>query len=128
MQPVALETTTMKRGISILQSAFEAEVRLGGLALSTGDLQAAYARFERAHILGQSRTWWHVRSHIAFLRWAIAARDLHEGAGQIKRIVAAAVITWLWIPRGNTGGARVSAVESMPIPADLKALLEEAER
>ncbi len=111
-----------------LADAFALEMRQGEAALARGDLDAAYARFERAHILGQSRTRLHVRSHVAFLRWATTARDYREALGQLGRILAAVIFTWLWVPRGNTGGARVSALRPMPIPPDLHVLMENARR
>lgn len=113
---------------SRLAEAFSLEMREGQAALRRGELEGAYTRFERAHILGQMKTRSHVKSHVAFLRWAMSARDYREALGQLERILAAAFFTWLWVPRGNTGGARVSAVRAMPIPADLKALMEKSRR
>ena len=51
-------------------------------------------------------------------------RDRREVFGQLKRMVAAAIFSRLWVPPGNTGRANVSAVEPMPIPDDLRRLLE----
>jgi hypothetical protein len=34
------------------------------------------------------------------------------------------VFSRIWVPIGNTGGARVSALRPMPLPDDLRALLE----
>ena len=48
-------------------------------------LGIAYAAFERAHVLAQTHTIRHVCSHIAFLRWAIRARDWREAAIFIVR-------------------------------------------
>ena len=56
-------------------------------------------------------------------------RDRREGiAGQLSRIVAAALFSRIWVPDGNTGGANVSALKRMPIPEDLKSFLEGIER
>lgn len=105
-------------------AAFQAALAQGYAALDAGDAAAAYTAFERAHVLGQPGTRTHVRSHVAFLRWAIRQRDVREIVGQVLRIAAAALFTWLWMPRGNTGGARVSAFRPMPIPPDLSTLTE----
>ena len=113
---------------STLASAFERELQVGYAGLVAGNADLAYSAFERAHVLGQSRTWWHVRSHVAFLRWALRRGDRRELLGQLFRIPGAATCTWLWTPRGNTGGARVSAFRKMPIPAQLAALLQESRR
>jgi hypothetical protein len=39
-------------------------------------------------------------------------------------MVAAAIFSCLWVPAGNTGRANVSATKPMPIPDDLRRLLE----
>jgi hypothetical protein len=111
--------------IGRLRLAFTLALAEGHAALARGDLATSYAAFERAHILGQPRTAWHVRSHLGFIRWAWRARDLREAWGQCVRLPAAALFTWWWVPVGNTGGARVSALEPMPIPAELKHLLDD---
>ncbi len=112
------------RPILAREAAFHAALMQGYGALDAGDAPTAYAAFERAHVLGQPRTATHVRSHVAFLHWAIRRRDAREIVGQLLRIAAAALFTWLWMPRGNTGGARVSAFRRMPIPTDLTKLTE----
>ena len=106
-----------------LAEAFAHEIQVGSAALTAGDLDRAYAHFERAHILGQRRTAWNVRSHLGFLRVGWRRRDLREIVGQLSRIVAAALFSRLWVPIGNTGGANVSAFKPMPLPPDLHALL-----
>ena len=47
-------------------------------------------------------------------------RDLRELLGQLLRIPAAVTKSRIWVPVGNTGGARVSALRTMAVPADLK--------
>lgn len=96
----------------------------GYAALEADDLPRAYVAFERAHVLGQPTTARHVCTHIAFWRWARRAGDWREALGQLVRIPAALLFTWLWMPRGNTGGARVGALRSRPIPEDLRPYLE----
>jgi hypothetical protein len=55
-------------------------------------------------------------------------RDLREIAGQLSRIVAAALFSLLWVLVGNTGGANVSAMRPMPVPPDLQAILDADQR
>ena len=43
--------------------------------------------------------------------------------GQVPRIVASILFSRLWVPRGNSGRARVSAFKPMPVPADLRHLV-----
>lgn len=105
-------------------AAFARHLSQGYASLYDGDLKGAYAAFERAHVLGQTHTGRHVFSHIAFLRWALHARDWREALGQLLRMPASLFFTWLWMPRGNTGGSRVGAFRSMPLADDLRPLLE----
>ena len=46
-------------------------------------------------------------------------------AGQLFRIPAALTKSRIWVPRGNTGGANVSAFAPMAVPADLAPLVED---
>ncbi|MFZ2236072.1 MAG: DUF3703 domain-containing protein [Dokdonella sp.] len=114
----------LQRGDNGVVAAFERRLAQGYATLRAGEAQRAYALFEQAHVLGQTRTGRHVRSHVALLRWGLRFRDRGEVAGQLLRIAAAALFTWLWMPKGNTGGATVSARRTMPIPADLQAHLD----
>lgn len=110
-------------GATVVQ-AFRIEWQAARDARQTGDLDRAFAHLERAHILGQRYTWLHVRSHAGMLGVAWQRRDVREFIGQLTRIVAAAAFSRIWIPEGNTGGAKVSALRSMAIPDDLRAILD----
>jgi len=109
---------------TLLKQSFELEMRIALEAFATGDLDSAFRRLERAHILGQRHTWPHIRSHLWMLRVGFARRDPREMLGQAVRIAAAAVFSRIWVPVGNTGGANISALRSMPVPADLQGLLD----
>jgi hypothetical protein len=108
-----------------LLRAYGAELSAGHRCLDSGDLKQAFRHFERAHIIGQQRTLLHVRAHIAMLRVASRSGDKREVVGQLKRIVAAALFSRIWVPKGNTGGANVSAFEPMSIPEDLERILQD---
>lgn len=105
--------------------AFAQRLAAGYAALHSGEAGRAYALFEEAHVLGQSRTAAHVRSHWAFLCWSVRFGDRHEAVGQGPRLLAAVLFTWLWMPRGNTGGARLGAFQRLPIPPALQAYMKE---
>jgi hypothetical protein len=80
---------------------------------------------ERAHILSQPRAGPHVRTHLAMLGSALRRRDAHEIFGQLARLVVAGPGSWTGrYPVGNTGGADVSALQPMPVPDDLRAIVE----
>jgi hypothetical protein len=111
-----------------LLTVYRHELAEGYARLEQGALIEAFARFERAHILGQRSTRMHMRAHAAMLKLGWRRRDHREVIGQLSRIVAAALFSRIWIPEGNTGGANVSALKPMPIPDDLKRILEHIER
>lgn len=90
-----------------------------------GHWEEAFGHLERAHVLGQTSTVDHLRVHARMLRWGLQQRDPREVRGQLVRIIGAATKTALGlVPKGNTGGSRVSAFRPMPIPADLAAILD----
>jgi hypothetical protein len=109
---------------SVAQEAFAREWQLARTARDAGDLDRAFGHLERAHILGQFSSRLHVRSHVGMLGIAWQRSDVREIAGQLTRVVAAALFSRLWVPVGNTGGANVSATRPMPVPHDLQAILD----
>lgn len=110
--------------MSRLEQAFAIEWELARAARRAGDHERAFHHLERAHVLGQGRTWLHLRSHLGMLRIGWERRDVREVPGQLLRIIAAVLFSRIWVPAGNTGGANVSAFLPMPVPADLQAVLD----
>ena len=108
----------------VIRAAFDREWQLSLAARDAGDLNQAFGHLERTHILGQRTTRLHVRSHVGMLGIAWQRRDVREIAGQLKRIVAAALFSRLWVPVGNAGGANVSATRPTPVPPDLQVILD----
>ena len=106
-------------------AAFGAEMRAASAARAAGALDDAFAHYERAHIVAQRHPWRHARAHVGMLAVGFARRDAREILGQLLRIPAALTKSRLWVPRGNTGGANVSAFAPMPIPADLAPLVDD---
>ena len=88
-------------------------------------LSDAFDHAERAHILGQRYLIPHAQTHWWMLRIGWRRRDGREVTGQLLRIIAVfpGFVTG-WIPKGNTGGANVSALRPMPVPDDLKSLVD----
>lgn len=111
-----------------LVTPFRRELEAGYASLESGDFTEAFRLFERAHILGQRSPRLHVRAHAAMLKVAWLRRDSKELIGQLTRIVAAALFSRIWVPEGNTGGVNVSALKRMPVPDDLKRILEQRVR
>ncbi|CAN5287746.1 hypothetical protein BH20ACI2_BH20ACI2_26600 [soil metagenome] len=112
-----------------LDEYIENEIATAGGLLIAGDTDGAFRHLERAHVLGQASTYQHTRVHWLMLKHGMRERDGKEIAGQILRIGGAAAKTPLGIyPKGNTGGANVNPLRSMPIEPDLAEILESAER
>ena len=68
-------------------------------------------------------------AHLGMLRIGWRRRDLREILGQLIRIPGGAIGSAIGrVPRGNTGGANVSALRPLPIPPDLRELLAQDRR
>lgn len=102
-----------------LRSAFTLEMSAAKAAYAEGDMASAFGKLERAHILGQRALWPHIITHWWMLKVAWRKADWREIRGQITRMIAA-VFGYIfgWVPLGNTGGANVSPIKPMPIPAE----------
>jgi hypothetical protein len=108
-----------------LKAAWRTERNLAKGARAAGDADGEWRHLERAHILSQPNVRLHVATHLAMLGAALRERNRHEIGGQLARLVLAApgTVTGKY-PRGNTGGANVSAFRPLPVPADLAAILD----
>ncbi len=117
----------MPRFARFIRPHVQAELAAAAAHEARGEYASAFHRLERAHVLGQASTREHVRVHLEMLRWAIRRRDAGEAFGQLWRTLGAALLTAPgWVPEGNTGGARVSGVQPMPIAPDLQRLIDRA--
>ncbi len=107
-----------------LRRAFIGEMRLADIAEVQNDPELAFKHLERAHILGQRYLIPHITTHWHMLRLARRRQDGVETRGQVVRLLAVFPgYAFGWIPKGNTGGANVSAMAPMTIPSDLAPLL-----
>jgi len=103
--------------------AYGDEVLLARLALQSRNYDLCFVHLERAHVLAQRMTGRHTYVHWLMLVAGLRRRDYREALGQVPRIVASVLFSRLWVPRGNTGRARVSALKPMPVPEDLRHLI-----
>jgi Protein of unknown function (DUF3703) len=81
-----------------------------------------FVHLERAHVLAQRMTGRHTYVHWLMLVAGVRRRDYREVLGQVVRMLASVLFSRLWVPRGNTGRARLSALKPMPVPEDLRHL------
>lgn len=112
-----------------LGDAVRQELERHRAAAAMGDTGAAWWALERAHILSQPALSMHLRVHWAMLRYAVRTLDLIEAAGQALRLVLAPIGNLTGrTPLGNSGRARVSAFAPMPVPAELRTIVDKAAR
>ncbi len=94
-----------------------------------GSIEKAWRALERAHIISQLHIGLHLNSHWEMLKFAVAVHDAREISGQLARLVLAPLGTLTGrIPKGNTGRSNVSAFAPMPIPDDLRDVIDEVAR
>ena len=107
-----------------LRAAWVGEHAAARRERARGQHAAAWAHLERAHILGRPMAGPHVRTHLAMLGYGLRHHAVREVAGQVLRLALAAPGSWTGrYPAGNTGGSDVNALEPLPVPHDLQALL-----
>jgi hypothetical protein len=108
--------------IDIAIEIYRYEVALACLALECGTYKVCYAHLERAHVVSQHMTGRHVYVHWLMLVAGLRQADYREVLGQMPRMLASLLFSRIWVPRGNTGRARVSSLQQMPVPDDLRYL------
>ena len=108
-----------------LRPYFEKELQHYQACLEQGQVQAAWRHLERAHILGQPYPKAHTVAHGSMLVFGIRTKNAREILGQLPRLLVGGLKSWAGTIRaGNTGGANVSPVRAMPIPADLLQIMQ----
>ncbi len=114
---------------SSIPDLVDAELARHRAAARAGDVGGAWWALERAHILSQPKLPLHLRVHWAMLGYAVRSHDPREIAGQVARLALAPLgaITGR-IPVGNTGRSSVSAFRPMPIPDDLRSVVDGVSR
>jgi hypothetical protein len=104
----------------LLKSAFYHQLKLGKIALNKENYKVSFYHFENAHILGQKHVSRHTISHYWMLLLGIKSKNIKEIIGQIVRIIASILCTFIWVTKGNTGGSNISPIKRMPIRKELK--------
>lgn len=106
-----------------LQRGLQKELEQAGCCCEQQQWSLAFHHLERAHVLSQRYPLWHARVHRYMLYVGWCQGSAHEVCGQLLRIVAALLFSYIWVPEGNTGGVNVSAFKPMSLPKDLGELL-----
>ncbi len=114
--------TTMPKA---LKPFYQRELAEYCAAFKNGHFQVSWRHLERAHILSQPYPLEHTAVHWKMLQFGIAQKNVKEVVGQIPRLLAGGVKSFVGhVPVGNTGGANVPPLRSMEIPADLAKIIE----
>ena len=103
-----------------MNDAYHNELWRTHVALESRTFSVCFTHLERAHVLSQRRTARHFYVHWRMLVAGMHRLDLREVVGQLPRMLASLLFSRIWVPVGNTGRARVSAFQPMPIPGDLR--------
>ena len=109
-----------------VRNAYLSEMKVAKTAYHDGRYKAAFSHLERAHILGQRYFTAHWITHWWMLKTGFRQKDGREVIGQILRLIAVTP-GYLsgWVPKGNPGGASISALKPVPYPEDLGDLLKD---
>lgn len=93
-----------------------------------GRLDLAAASLERAHLLGQHRTSWHLRTHWRMLGLAHLSSNGREIAGQWLRLALVPFGHFTGrLPSGNVGTTRMGPMETALVPTDIAAVIPRRE-
>lgn len=108
-----------------LKGYYQQELGFYQIAFNNVELLNAWKHLENAHILGQAYPLEHTKVHWLMLKFGFKIKNLKEIIGQIPRLIFGGVKSFVGkIPVGNTGGANISALKPIEIPAHLKQILE----
>lgn len=82
---------------------------------------------ERAHVIGQAYPYEHSCVHWKMLLFGFRIKNAKEILGQIPRLFIGGVKSFVGeIPVGNTGGANIPPLRSLPIENDIKEVFRNA--
>lgn len=113
--------------MNTITELMEREISLFREAKIIHNHESCFRHLSRAHILSQSSTFNHLRIHWLMFGYAIGRKDYGEVMGQILRLLVTVPGHLLGrVPVGNIGWSTVGLVEELPIPEDLRKVIEEA--
>ncbi len=112
-----------------LRPHYRLEIESARREFAVHNYVGSWRHLERAHILGQPYPATHTAVHLRMLWFGVRLKNLREIVGQIPRLLFGGVKSFVGrIPVGNTGGADVPALQAIPIPSDLAAIIASARR
>ncbi|MEO1253537.1 MAG: DUF3703 domain-containing protein [Bacteroidota bacterium] len=116
--------TTMPKS---LKPYFDQELLEYRRYLDANDLHESWNHLERAHVIDQAYPYHHSYVHWKMLLFGIRIKDTKEVIGQIPRLLIGGVKSFVGkIPVGNTGGANIPPLKTLPISEELLKIFKEA--
>ncbi len=117
----------MKRMTDEIRDQISANLADARVSRRQGEWGRCWELLEDAHVLSQPWAIPHTQVHAAMLVAGWKARDVVEVRGQVLRLLVGGPASAIGkYPVGNTGRARVSSVQPMPVRAALAEMLESA--
>ena len=112
---------------SSLRPYYENELKAYYSLLKENKLQQAWQHLEKAHVIGQAYPLQHSYVHWKMLQFGIKIKSLKEVAGQIPRLLVGGMKSFVGkIPVGNTGGANIPPLKSLPIKQEIIEIFKKA--
>lgn len=110
-----------------LQPYFDRKLKAYQDSLQEANLQQAWRHLEKAHVIGQAYPFQNSYVHWKMLRFGIKIKTGREIRGQIPRLLIGGIKSFVGkIPVGNTGGANVPPLKSLPIEREVADIFEKA--
>jgi len=110
-----------------LKEFYQKELNQYKANLGQQELPKAWRHLERAHVIGQAYPYQHSYVHWKMLQFGIRIKSLKEIIGQLPRLLVGGVKSFVGkIPVGNTGGANVPPLRTMPIEADIQEIFRKS--
>lgn len=109
-----------------LKSFYLKELLEAEISLTNNNLSKSWLHLENAHVLGQPYPFEHTYVHWKMLQFGFKIKNTKEIIGQIPRLLVGGIKSFVGhIPVGNTGGANVPPLQSMPINEELLKIIQE---
>ena len=112
---------------SQLEPYFEKELKAYFACMQNSNYQSAWRHLEKAHVIGQAYPLKHTYVHWKMLQFGIQIKSMKEVIGQVPRLLIGGVKSFVGkIPVGNTGGANIPPLKTLPIEQEILEIFEKA--
>lgn len=110
-----------------LKPFFKQSLQDYATALNKNEMGKAWHHLEKAHVIGQRYPYHHSLVHWKMLVFGCRIKNVKEVIGQLPRLMVGGIKSFVGtIPVGNTGGANVPPMQSMPIQQEIREIFEKS--